>query len=175
MTYQTVLNRIRSDTKRKLMSAWSMYGKGYIDRPQFLQLAEAILGRSGESAARAADLAVSVELSRLNGRIEASKGVSAARKRKTYMDSLVTVLDGDGDILMKLERLGLNAPLEAAQSAYGDAVAMSDATGWVRQMDANPCQLCRWWWREGQVWRIDHSMPTHSGCECVARLVKKEK
>lgn len=175
MTYQAVVNRIREDTQRKVMAAWSLYGKGYIDRAQFLQLAEGILGLGGESAARAADLAVSVELSRLNGRLEATAGVSAERKRTTYLDSLRTVLDGDGDIVMKLERLSLNAPLEAAQAAYSDAVAMSDATGWVRQMDADPCQLCRWWWREGAVWPIDKSMPTHSGCECVARLVKKEK
>ena len=174
MSYQTVLGRIRKDTQRKVMAAWRMYGKGYIDRAEFMRLSEAFLGRGGESAARAADLAVSVELSRLNGRIEASKGVSAARKRVTYVDSLETVLKGRGDVIMKLERLSLNAPLEAAQAAYSEAISMSDATGWVRQMDADPCQLCRYWWREGRVWPIDHPMPAHSGCECVARPVKTD-
>lgn len=171
MTYQGVLGRIREDSKRKVLAAWSLYGKGYIDRPRFEQLAAAILGQAGEQAASTADLAVSFEVTRVNKRLEALQGVDAAKKRETYLDSIRTVLDGDGDVLMQLERLSLNAPLDAAQNAYSAALAGSSAQGWVRQMDADPCQLCRWWWREGRVWPADHAMPHHSGCECVPRVV----
>lgn len=154
------------------MAAWQMYAKGVIDRPRFLQLSAALLGQSGAQAAAAADMTVSLELSRLDGYLTPTKGVTAARKRVGYMSALETVLDGDGDLDMKLARLALNAPLEAAQVAYDDAVAMS-GKGWVRQLDPDPCQLCRWWWREGQVWPADHAMPTHPGCECVARPVNR--
>ncbi|QZY52719.1 hypothetical protein [Leucobacter tenebrionis] len=174
MSYQGVLGRIRQDSKQKIMAAWSLYGKGYIDRAEFMRLSEGVLGMAGASAAAAADMAVAVELTHMNGTLAASKGVTAERKRKTYLDSLATVLDGDGDVIMKLERLSLNAPLEAAQTAYSDAIAVSDASGWVRQLDPDPCQLCRWWWREGRVWPISHPMPTHSGCECVAMPVKTD-
>jgi len=171
VTYQGVVGRIREDTKRKVMAAWRMYGVGTITRPQFLQLASAILGQAGTSAAAAADLAVSLELTRLNESLAAVAGVTNRKTQRTYMDALETVLDGDGDVPMKLERLSLNAPLESAQAAYGKALAGSGASGWVRQMDPDPCQLCRWWWREGRVWPSDHLMPTHPGCECVARPV----
>lgn len=172
MSYQTILGRLRRKTKDKVMAAWVMYGKGQIDRSRFEQLTAAILGQSGAQAAAAADLAVSAELTRLTGRIANVAGVDASKRRHTYLDSIRTVLDGKvGDIEMKLQRLSLNAPLDAAQDAYSAALSKSSAEGWVRQMDADPCQLCRWWWREGRVWPKDHYMPHHSGCECVPRPV----
>lgn len=152
MGYQSVVRRIREDSQRKVIAAWTMYGKGYIDRAKFEQLAAAILGQAGAAASSAADLAVSVELTRLNNRLAAASGTSGQLAQRSYIASLQTVLDGDGDVLVKLERLSLNAPLDAAQNAYGAAVASSGVTGWVRQMDDDPCQLCRWWWREGRVW-----------------------
>jgi len=168
--YQTLVGRIREDTKRKVMAAWRMYGTGQLTRAQFQQLAAAILGQAGAKAAAAADVSVSLELSALNRRLEATAGVLP--KRRTYMDALVTILDDtDHDTIMQLERLALNAPLEAAQTAASTAISQSSASGWVRQMDPDPCQLCRWWWREGRVWPPDHAMPTHPGCECVSRPV----
>lgn len=166
-----MLGAIRGDSETKITAAWATYAQGHIDRPRFLQLAAAILGQSGAKAATLADLAVATEMTRLRGRIFPSTGVDAAIKRPTYLTALQTVLDGDGDLLMQLGRLALNAPLQAAQTAYGDAIAASGARGWVRQLEADPCQLCRWWWREGRVWPTDHPMPTHPGCDCVARPV----
>ncbi|MCK3768557.1 hypothetical protein MZK47_02580 [Microbacterium aerolatum] len=171
MSYQGVVGRIREDTKQKVLAAWSMYGKGYIDRDRFEQLASAILGQAGAKAATVADYAVAAEVSKMNSRLSISAGVTNIAKRDTYRTALQTILDGDGDVLMKLERLSLNSPLADATDAYSAALAQSGAPGYVRQMDADPCQLCRWWWREGRVWPADHAMPYHSGCECVARPV----
>lgn len=175
MSYQGVVGRIREDTKQKVMAAWSMYGKGYIDRARFEDLAAAILGQAGARAATAADLAVAAEVSRMNMRLAISAGVTNGTKRETYKTSLQTILDGDGDKLMQLSRLSLNSPLADATDAYSAALASSSAEGYVRQLDADPCQLCRWWWREGRIWPADHAMPYHSGCECVARPVQVSK
>ena len=153
--YQTLVGRIREDTKRKVMAAWRMYGTGQITRAQFEQLAAAILGQAGAKAATAADLAISLELSALNRRLEATAGVLP--KRRTYMDAIVTILDDtDHDTIMQLKRLALNAPLEAAQTAASTAISQSGASGWVRQMDPDPCQLCRWWYRDGRVLSLIH-------------------
>lgn len=170
MSFQSVVGRIREDTKQKVLAAWQMYGKGVINREQFLQLSAAIMGHSGAKAAAVADHTVALEVSRLDQTVTSTTGVKARRTPDTYLTALATVLEGEGDILMKLERLALNSPLQSAQDAYDDAVK-EKGKGWVRQMDADPCQLCRWWWREGQVWPADHPMPTHPGCECVPRLV----
>lgn len=175
MSYQGVVGRIRQDTKDKVMAAWRMYGVGRINRAEFEQLAAAILGQAGAKAATVADLAVSAEVSRMNTQLAMSAGVTNSAKRDTYKTALQTILDGDGDKIMQLERLSLNSPLGDATDAYSAALASSDASGYVRQLDADPCQLCRWWWREGRVWPTNHAMPYHSGCECVARPVNVSK
>lgn len=172
MSYQGAIGNLRIDTQRKVMAAWRMYAKGMINRSQFTQLAAALMGQSNTFAAALADLSMSAELSRLDLQLRGVAGVDAASKRDTYQTALETILGGDGDIAMQLERLSLNVPLEAAQVAYDKAIA-SSGKGWVRQLEGDPCQLCRWWWREGQVWPADHPMPTHPGCECVARPVNE--
>jgi len=69
-------------------------------------------------------------------------------------------------------RLGRAEPLKAAARTYSDSVRESPLTeGWTRGMDADPCQLCRWWWREGRTWPAAHPFQTHTGCACVPRPV----
>ena len=69
-------------------------------------------------------------------------------------------------------RLGRAEPLNTAARTYSDAIGESALTaGWTRQMDADPCQLCTWWWRDGRVWPKAHPFPTHTGCACVPRPV----
>lgn len=73
---------------------------------------------------------------------------------------------------MRLERLARSEVFEAAQQATHEAMQQQDLIeGWVRHMDADPCQLCVWWWREGRVWPKAHPMPTHKGCNCSQRVV----
>ena len=69
-------------------------------------------------------------------------------------------------------RLGRAEPLNTAARTYSDSVRESTLTeGWTRGMDADPCQLCRWWWREGRTWPKAHPFQTHTGCACVPRPV----
>jgi hypothetical protein len=75
----------------------------------------------------------------------------------------------------RLSRLARSEPLETAQQATHQAMQQQPLVeGWVRQMDADPCQLCIWWWRDGRVWPKDHPMPTHKGCNCSQRVVLTE-
>ncbi|WP_099024461.1 structural protein [Mycolicibacterium palauense] len=76
---------------------------------------------------------------------------------------------------MRLERLARSEVFETAQNATHEAMQEQDLIeGWVRHMDADPCQLCRWWWRDGRVWPKAHPMPTHKGCNCTQRVVLTE-
>lgn len=75
----------------------------------------------------------------------------------------------------QVARLARCEPLEAAQKASHDAMQQQPLVeGWIRHMDANPCQLCVWWWREGRVWPKAHPMPTHKGCNCQPKVVLRE-
>ncbi|QLY27972.1 hypothetical protein H0264_21385 [Nocardia huaxiensis] len=59
-------------------------------------------------------------------------------------------------------------------NAFNQAMKQNDrVTGWVRELEPGACQLCTWWWRDGQVWHKDHEMPTHKGCTCVANPVTR--
>jgi hypothetical protein len=72
-----------------------------------------------------------------------------------------------GEPDMRLERMAHNEVYTATQDQRTDTLAADErATGWVRGMNADACQLCRWWWREGRVWDAEHVMPTHTGCKC---------
>ena len=78
------------------------------------------------------------------------------------------------DAAMRLERLARAEPFEAAQQATTEAMQRHNLVeGWTRQMDANPCQLCKWWWREGRVWPKVHPFQRHKGCNCQPRVVVK--
>ncbi|ETZ44227.1 hypothetical protein L837_4353 [Mycobacterium avium MAV_061107_1842] len=65
--------------------------------------------------------------------------------------------------------------MEAAQNATIDAIQQQPLVeGWTRAMDADPCQLCRWWWREGRIWPKEHPFQSHKGCNCAPKVVLAE-
>ncbi len=67
-------------------------------------------------------------------------------------------------------RLARPEPLNTAARTYSGQIRDSELVeGWTRHMDADPCQLCRWWWRNGRVWPKQHPFQTHTGCACVPR------
>lgn len=62
--------------------------------------------------------------------------------------------------------------LESARSVFRAAVTGTGRVrGWVRQTEADACDLCQWWERDGKVWPVDHDMPTHPGCACAQEFV----
>jgi hypothetical protein len=79
------------------------------------------------------------------------------------------------DAAMRLERMARAEPLEATQVATIDAIQQQELVeGWTRQMDADPCQLCQWWWREGRIWPKEHPFQSHKGCNCQPKIVVAE-
>lgn len=72
----------------------------------------------------------------------------------------------------RLDRLGRSETSKAAQDAAREVAEHDDRVrGWVRDLNADACELCTWWWREGRVWPADHVMPRHPGCDCWPRPV----
>ena len=80
--------------------------------------------------------------------------------------------DSDADTTMQLSRLARSEPLDTAQRVTHEAIGQQAAAGgWVRQLNAGACELCRWWARNGRVWPKDHKFPRHPGCNCQPRIV----
>ena len=75
----------------------------------------------------------------------------------------------------RLRRLALAETADSAADAYSRALTSDKrVTGWTRALDADACQLCRWWSREGRVWPKDHPMPRHKGCLCAQKPVTEQ-
>lgn len=76
---------------------------------------------------------------------------------------------------MRLERLARGEVFDTSQQATHDAMQQQPLVeGWVRQFDADPCQLCVWWSRGGRVWPKAHPFQRHTGCNCQPRIVVAE-
>ncbi|TFD56395.1 hypothetical protein [Cryobacterium sp. Hh38] len=180
MSYQTSLSKIRESTNAQVLEAWRVYGLGRITKAQFVQLAAALILQANGKAAALADLSLSAELYRLTGDTHAPLGVLPSGydqpRLQRGVETLLVDFEAGEDIDARLTRFATNAPLGAATDAYSEGVKQSTAVeGYVRQMDSDPCQLCRYWWREGRIWPKDHRMPHHKGCACTHRVVTVDK
>jgi len=66
-----------------------------------------------------------------------------------------------------LERLARAEPLAASQEAVVEVMeAQPVVVGWRRQLDADPCQLCSWWWANGRIYRTTVKFQKHPNCNC---------
>ncbi|TFD80538.1 hypothetical protein [Cryobacterium psychrophilum] len=180
MSYQSVIEQLRTSTDRQVMEAYRRYGLGLITEAQFVQLAAAVIAEANNSAVTVADVALSAELTRLSGIAHAPLGIlpfsGDQRRLEKGVRTLLDEVAVTGDITERLTRFARTEPLTAANNAYSTAVTGSPSVeGWVRQMDGDPCQLCQWWWRGGRVWPKSHRMAHHKGCSCTQRVVTVDR
>lgn len=104
-----------------------------------------------------------------SARNEALRRAMADRER--FDRAVATILDGDDELAaMRLARLGFSESVESARRVTADYMkGTRQVTGWVRELDSDPCELCHWWWRDGRIWPETHTMPVHKGCCCAQR------
>jgi hypothetical protein len=180
VTYQETVRKISATTEQQVLEAYRAYGMGRISRPQFVQLSAAIVAKANNAAVAVADVAVSVELARVSGTAYGARGVlpkpyDQARLQKGVR-TLLDDLEGGDDVTDRIARFARSEPLTTATNTFSERVSGSDLIeGWVRQLDGDPCQLCRWWWREGRVWNKNTRMQHHKGCSCTQRIVMVER
>src|SRR5699024_8460164 len=75
------------------------------------------------------------------------------RDRLTEGLSLIMAEAAEADADMRLLRMVTGEPIEAGQRGYqAGLLADGRARGWRRGLESAACQLCTWWWRNGQVW-----------------------
>ena len=98
----------------------------------------------------------------------------AVEDRARFDRAVSTILDGgDEAAAMRLGRLALAEVIESARTVSAEYMrGTRQVSGWVRQLDSDPCELCTHWSWNGRVWPAGHSMPTHKGCACAQRWVR---
>lgn len=135
----------------------------------------ALLNRANASATGLADSATSRQLESLTGRPAPARGLLPTDGSDRLLKSARTVL-ADPDPLERVERLARSEPLATGQSSVTEALSgrkhgRGGYIGWVRQLNANACDLCTHWARGGRVFPATHGMATHPACGCVQQLV----
>ena len=154
------------------MNTYQLYTAGLIDRSTFLSVSSELLQHINErgraygrlSYTNAAAIMQDIE----PALARAAKVEQPNTRPNKISQALQTVIDGEPEqIEQRLARLGYVLPIDETHAGYAAALQDDDlATGWTRLLDAEGCQLCEWWSRDGRVWPKRHPMPRHKGCKC---------
>jgi hypothetical protein len=177
VTYQDELVALADANDAQVQSLYKRYLLGELTTEAVIALIAAAIAQANARAYALADLAVAASIMVNTGTPTTVVGVlppadDAARLLKAATTTLLDVAKESPAPESIVSRLARSEPLESATKAFGEAMPQQPLVkGWVRQLDADPCQLCQWWSRDGRVWPANHPMPRHRGCECVQKPV----
>ncbi|MFV2143213.1 hypothetical protein [Isoptericola sp. G70] len=177
MTYREALKNLSGDTEARVLAVYAALEAGDIAPEAAAAVIAALVTKGNARAVGLADVALAANLTVALRRPVATLGLSLPiGEPKRLHKAASTLLGIDGITPERVARLGRVEPLETGQRAYADGVARSGVvTGWVRNMDGDPCQLCKWWSRDGRVWPADHPFQHHKGCSCTQTIVHVER
>lgn len=165
--YEDVMKTLSAGTVRVIGQLWAQVEAGLITVADFQQVAADLVVVARTQGALAAQATLRAYLEVTFAQPVAAAAIPIAADRDRLRQAIGTILASDLDTAMQLARLAANEPLDAAANAYADAMRQEPAvSGWRRGLDSDPCQLCRWWAREGRIFRTEHRLARHPGCAC---------
>lgn len=175
MTYRDTLVQLADTTERDVLTIYRSFIDGLLDRDETVRLIAFTISRANGGAIALADMALAAEAMTQLGTPVPVVGVDVPDDYERLAKAASTVLDVAYASTVSeaiVSRLARSEPLEAAATAYGDAMTRSRYTkGWTRRKSASACQLCVWWWRDGRVWPVEHKFQHHKGCTCTPKPV----
>ena len=167
MSFESALASLTGKVKMRAEALLDAFESGQITQGTFIT---AMADVTVQARAQGATYAVSVLRDYVETALEVPVAVSPAMPPADIdrlEKAVTTILGTDQDTRMQIVRLATGETLDAAHKAYGDTMAgMKTVKGWTRGLDADPCELCIWWAREGRLFRPQHPMPRHKGCTC---------
>lgn len=177
--YQQQIEALAVSSAAQVAAIYVALQAGQVTEVEAGQLITSVVAMANAGAATLADAYVSVQIETGGGIPTPSTGLIPADDTERLTQAVATILDERVDTPepavkagMRFDRLARAEPLETAQRA---SIAVMDAQpmveGWTRQLDGDPCQLCRWWWREGRIWPKNHPFQSHKGCNCQPKVV----
>lgn len=173
--FAAMIARLADDVERAVAAIWARVQDGLIELTDALAYIVAVINRGRAVAFGLADVATSAQIEALSGIPAPVIGVAPVDDTERLVKAVRTITESDADTPMQLSRLAHAEPLSAAQDASSAAMARHGVAGWVRQCNADACQLCRWWSAGGRVWPADHAFARHPGCNCQPRIVLDNK
>ena len=172
LRYEDMLTRLGGQGRGALLNTYRLHTAGLIDRQTFLAASSELMqhiNTQGRAYGRLSYESASSVIADRDPLVERAATVDNPNTSTVKIQqSLETILDGDQEqIEQRLERLGNTLPIDETQAGYAAQLQADDlATGWTRLLDAEGCELCEWWARDGRIWPKRHPMPRHKGCKC---------
>lgn len=193
--YQGQTEALAAGTVAQVAAAYTALQVGQLTAAEAAQVIAATIAAANVAASTLADAFISAQIEHATGIPAPAVGVPPRDDSERLALAARTIIaDLDHDLQsipqgqpsdtqndpvrtagLRFERLAHSEPLETTQRFSVEVMAGQPIVqGWTRQMDADPCQLCRWWWREGRTWPKDHPFPSHKGCNCQPKIVLAE-
>ncbi len=179
MTYREQIVGLSQECERQVLAVYALFTAHQINAEETSTVIATIIAAHNSKAAALADMSLAATIMLALGRPMVTAGVlppegDVVRLRKAA-GTVLEVADRSEVPDAIVARLARAEPLEAAARSYSEAMNNNTLVkGWVRNVSADACQLCRWWWREGRVWPAEHPMPMHKGCTCTPKPVLAE-
>lgn len=174
MTYQETLQNLGETTERSVIARLREYTAGRITLDTLTELAVTVIAAAQQQGRYAAELSLVAWLQAAGhpARPVAAPQLDHYADPQRLRKAIGTIVDTgvlDPDVTeRRMARLAYSETVESSQAAFGQAMRKSGVVnGWVRGLEPRACELCRWWARDGRVWPVDHTMPTHKGCTCT--------
>jgi|GEM_PF-1355260 len=182
--YQTDTDALAAKTAAGALAVYAAWQAGDVSLPEAAALIATAVVTANAAAGALADAYVAAHIERATGVPTPTVGLPPRDDTERLTKAVRTILDGTDETVnvkvssepadeppdtaaMQIERLAHSEPLRAAQRA---TLAVMDAqptvTGWRRQMDADPCELCTFWWAGGRIYRTTTVFHSHPGCNC---------
>jgi hypothetical protein len=177
-TYQAESLALSTTAATQVAEVYAALTAGQITQAAAEELIATIVNHTASAAVFLADVWLSIQIENATGEVTVPVGVLPEDNTDRLVAAVNTILDADPETApdpdMRLERLARAETLDAGHRATSEAmVGQPLVEGWTRQMDGDPCQLCKWWWREGRVWPKVHPFQRHKGCNCQPRIVTR--
>lgn len=169
---------LSASAQRDVLSLFDRHQAGGLTESEFTAAAAAVIARADGHAARTADRAMAVQLSRLLQRRVEPEPTLIKDQQPRLRESLSTLLSARPEVAVtaallvesqrdRLGRLARSEPLSVGQTAVQKNLQRSEV-GWVRATGPDPCPLCQEW-DDGEVRPSSVPMAHHPNCSCVQR------
>lgn len=177
MSYTDQLTALGAATESKVLRLFDRYVDGNLTPRQFVATTATVIAKANGRAVAMADLSLASTLSaKLGvpitalGLIPPAGDIDRLLKAAT---TLVEVIDETPDPRARVARLGRVEPLDAAGTAYSEAIKRSGhVSGYRRGVSPGACELCNWLAKTnldpaGYIYPANKPMNRHKGCTCT--------
>ncbi|SLL01448.1 Uncharacterised protein [Mycobacteroides abscessus subsp. abscessus] len=170
--YQADTEALAASTVVGVLAVYAALQAGQVSVPEAgLVIATAVV-TANAVATTLADAYVAAHIEQATGVPTPTVGLPPRDDTERLTKAVEKILDEQEDepvdtAAMRIERLAHSEPLAAAQQSTVEVMAGQPAVvGWRRQMDADPCELCQFWYSGGRIYRTTTAFQSHPGCNC---------